>query len=73
MQIGPIAKQTSVSVDANRFLERNGLLADPPRSEGGFRLCSSDDLATLQFIRSLQTLGFSLTEIRENHKQKGAG
>jgi|ERR1700730_216516 len=65
MQIGHIAKQTGVSVDAIRFYERNGLLAEPTRSEGGFRLYSSDDLAALQFIRSLQTLGFSLNEIRE--------
>jgi len=35
------------------------------RSEGGFRLYSCDDLAALQFICSLQTLGFSLNEIRE--------
>lgn len=65
MQIGHIAKQTGLSVDAIRFYERNKLLAAPTRSEGGFRLYSSDDLAALQFIRSLQTLGFSLTEIRE--------
>ena len=64
MQIGQIAKQIGLSVDAIRFYERNKLLA-PTRSEGGFRLYSSDDLAALQFIRSLQTLGFSLSEIRE--------
>ena len=65
MQIGYIAKLTGLSVDAIRFYERNRLLAAPIRSEGGFRLYSSDDLAALQFIRSLQTLGFSLNEIRE--------
>jgi len=65
MQIGQIAKQTGLSIDAIRFYERNRLLAPPTRSEGGFRLYSSDDLSTLQFIRSLQTLGFSLNEIRE--------
>ena len=65
MQIGHIAKQTGLSVDAIRFYERNKLLAAPTRSEGGFRLYSSEDLAALQFIRSLQTLGFSLNEIRE--------
>ena len=64
MQIGQIAKQLGLSVDAIRFYERNKLLA-PTRSEGGFRLYSSDDLTALQFIRSLQTLGFSLNEIRE--------
>jgi DNA-binding transcriptional MerR regulator len=65
MQIGQVSKKTGVSIDAIRFYERNKLLATPARSEGGFRLYSSDDLSALQFIRSLQTLGFSLHEIRE--------
>lgn len=65
MRIGQMSKQTGVSIDAIRFYERNKLLAAPTRSEGGFRLYSSDDLSALQFIRSLQTLGFSLNEVRE--------
>jgi DNA-binding transcriptional MerR regulator len=65
MQIGQIAARTGMGIDAIRFYERNGLLAAPTRSEGGFRLYSSDDLSILQFIRSVQTLGFSLNEIRE--------
>jgi DNA-binding transcriptional MerR regulator len=65
MQIGQISKQAGVSIDAIRFYERSGLLAAPARSDGGFRLYSSSDLCTLQFISSLQTLGFSLKEIRE--------
>jgi MerR family mercuric resistance operon transcriptional regulator len=65
MRIGQISKQTGISIDAVRFYERSGLLAAPARSQGGFRLYSSDDLSALQFIRSLQTLGFSLNEIRE--------
>jgi MerR family transcriptional regulator, copper efflux regulator len=65
MRIGQMSKQTGVSIDAIRFYERNRLLAAPTRSEGGFRQYCSDDLSALQFIRSLQTLGFSLHEIRE--------
>jgi len=65
MQIGQISKQTGASVDTIRFYERNGLLAPPSRTQGGFRLYSADDLSTLQFIRSLQHLGFSLNEVRE--------
>ncbi len=65
MQIGQISKQAGVGIDAIRFYERSGLLAAPPRSKGGFRLYSSSDLCTLQFIGNLQTLGFSLNEIRE--------
>jgi MerR family transcriptional regulator, mercuric resistance operon regulatory protein len=65
MQIGQVSKRAGVSIDAIRFYERNRLLAAPPRSEGGFRLYSSSHLSTLQFIRNLQALGFSLNEIRE--------
>jgi DNA-binding transcriptional MerR regulator len=65
MRIGQMSKQTGVSIDAIRFYERKKLLAPPTRTEGGFRLYTSDDLSTLQFIRSLQTLGFALSEIQE--------
>ena len=65
MRIGQVSKQTGVSIDAIRFYERNGLLDAPTRSQGGFRLYSPDDPSALQFIRSLQTLGFSLNEVRE--------
>jgi len=65
MQIGQVSKQTGLSIDAIRFYERNGLIEVPARSEGGFRLYSADDVSALHFIRSLQTLGFSLNEIRD--------
>jgi len=65
LQIGQISKQAGISIEAIRFYERSGLLATPRRSEGGFRLYSATDLSTLRFIRSLQTLGFSLNEVRE--------
>ena len=65
MRIGQVSKQVGVSIDAIRFYERSRLLAAPTRSEGGFRLYSSDDVAALQFIRSLQSLGFSLNEVRD--------
>jgi MerR family transcriptional regulator, mercuric resistance operon regulatory protein len=65
MQIGQISKQAGVGIDAIRFYERSGLLAAPARSDGGFRLYSLGHLSTLEFIRNLQALGFSLKEIRE--------
>ena len=65
MRIGEMSRQTGASVDAIRFYERSGLLAVPARSEGGFRLYSLDALSALRFIRNLQTLGFSLDEVRE--------
>ncbi len=65
MQIGRIAKETGLTVDAIRFYERRGLLPRPPRTEGGFRLYTQSDVETLHFVQGMQSLGFSLTEIRE--------
>jgi MerR family transcriptional regulator, mercuric resistance operon regulatory protein len=65
MRIGQISKTAGVSIDAIRFYERSRLLAAPARSRGGFRQYSPEHLYALAFIRSLQTLGFSLSEIRE--------
>jgi DNA-binding transcriptional MerR regulator len=65
MRIGEMSSRSGVSIDAIRFYERKRLLAAPIRSKGGFRLYSFEYLAALQFIRNLQTLGFSLNEVRE--------
>lgn len=65
IQIGKLAKQTGLSIDTIRFYERQGLIKQPRRSEGGFRLFNADDLQKLIFIRRSQLLGFSLGEIRE--------
>lgn len=65
LQIGELAKRTTLSIDAIRFYEKRQLLPKPPRSTGGFRLYSTDDLERLLFIRQIHGLGFSLREIRE--------
>src|SRR5260370_26878770 len=65
MQIGTVAQQTGLTVDAIRFYEKEGLLKRPPRSEGGFRLFRLEDVEALKFIRNAQELGFSLQEVRE--------
>ena len=65
LQIGVVARETGLTVDAIRFYERSGLLKRPPRSEGGFRLFRQKDLEDLRFVRKAQELGFSLDEVRE--------
>ncbi len=65
LQIGALAKQAGLTVDAIRFYEKQGLLKRAPRSEGGFRLFGPGDLRSLKFIRKAQELGFSLQDIRE--------
>jgi MerR family transcriptional regulator, copper efflux regulator len=65
MQIGTVASKVGVTADAIRFYERNALLPHPPRTAGGFRQYGLEDVATLEFIRLVQRLGFTLREIRE--------
>ena len=64
MQIGLVAQEVGLSVDAIRYYERNGLLPRAARTEGGFRKFGEQDLETLGFIRRVQGLGFKLSEIR---------
>lgn len=65
VQIGKASEKTGLTVDAIRFYEKERLLREPPRSEGGYRLYSERDIEHLLFIRKAQELGFSLAEIRE--------
>lgn len=65
IQIGELAKQTALSVDAIRFYEKRELLPKPVRSVGRFRLYAADDIARLRFIRQMHGLGFSLREVKE--------
>jgi len=65
MQIGELAKRTTLSIDAIRFYEKRQLLPKASRSTGGFRLYTTGDIEQLHFIRQMHELGFSLREIRE--------
>jgi len=65
MQIGELAKRTTLTVDTIRFYEKRQLLPKAIRSAGGFRLYKTGDIEQLHFIRQMNELGFSLREIRE--------
>jgi MerR family transcriptional regulator, mercuric resistance operon regulatory protein len=65
IQIGKVAEQTSLSIDTIRFYQKIGLVRQPARSEGGFRLFSETEIGDLVFIQKAQELGFSLTEIKQ--------
>jgi DNA-binding transcriptional MerR regulator len=65
MQISTVGKRVGLSVDAIRFYERNALLPKPPRTQGGFRQYTKDDVETLSFIGRVQNLGFTLREVRD--------
>jgi MerR family copper efflux transcriptional regulator len=71
MQIGRVARETGLTVDAIRFYERQGLLPRAPRSAGGFRQHTGAAVESLRFVRQMQSLGFSLGEIRELQSLRG--
>jgi MerR family transcriptional regulator, copper efflux regulator len=64
-QIGVVAKESGVPIKTIRYYEELGLLKSSGRTEGGFRLFNSDVLERLHFIRRAQSLGLSLSEIKE--------
>lgn len=63
--IGAIAKESGVPIKTIRYYEEVGLLQSTGRTEGGFRLFSSDTVSRLSFIKRAQSLGLSLLEIKE--------
>jgi DNA-binding transcriptional MerR regulator len=65
MQIGEVARRTSVTVDAIRFYEKRKLLPTSDRSVGRFRLYTEASVERLRFIQQMQGLGFSLREVGE--------
>jgi len=62
MKVGELAKRAAVSVRTLHYYEEIGLLK-PDRTESGHRCYPQSAIQALQQIRSLQQLGFSLSEI----------
>lgn len=65
LTIGEIARRSGVGIQAIRYYEREGLLASPRRTSGGYRQYAPETEKRLRFIRHAKDLGFSLKEIRE--------
>jgi Cd(II)/Pb(II)-responsive transcriptional regulator len=64
LKIGELAKRTGSLVETIRYYEREGLLPEPARSEGNYRVYADTDLERLQFIRHCRSLDMTLEEIR---------
>ncbi len=65
MRSGELAGRAGVNAETLRYYERRGLLADPPRTPGGYRDYPSSALDLLRFIKRAQQLGFTLHEVEE--------
>jgi DNA-binding transcriptional MerR regulator len=72
-QIGEAAKETGLSIDTIRYYERLSLVEKPIRSVGGFRLYSKQTVEKLKFIRKAQSLGLTLSEIKQIIRQSEKG
>ena len=64
LTIGGLSKRTGVNIETIRFYERVGILPKPPRSAGGHRIYSQNQLMRVGFVRRSRELGFSLDEVR---------
>jgi MerR family mercuric resistance operon transcriptional regulator len=65
LTIGKVAKAAGIGVETVRFYERQGLIADPPRTASGYRKYTAETVERLRFIRRAKALGFTLDEIGE--------
>lgn len=63
-KVGEVAGRMGLSVRTLHHYDEVGLLSPSGRTEAGHRLYSTGDVLRLQQVRSLRSLGLSLTEIR---------
>lgn len=75
MTIGKLAEQCGIGVETVRYYERRGLIADPQRTESGYRRYPPEAVDRIRFIVSAKELGFTLNEISEllSISTEGAG
>lgn len=64
MKIGELASRTGCAVETLRYYEREGLLPEPARSAGNYRLYSGEHVERVAFIRHCRALDMTLDEVR---------
>lgn len=64
MKIGELARHTGTQVETIRYYEREGLLPEPARTEGNYRIYGEAHAERLSFIRNCRSLDMTLDEIR---------
>jgi Cd(II)/Pb(II)-responsive transcriptional regulator len=63
MKIGELAQVAQTTVETVRYYEKEGLLPEPARTAGNFRVYGSDHVERLRFIRNCRALDMSHEEI----------
>lgn len=64
MKIGQLAQATLCPIETVRYYEREGLLPEPARSRGNYRLYGPQHVDRLRFIRHCRSLDMTHDEIR---------
>ncbi len=64
MKIGELAAASGTTIESIRFYERAGLIAEPARSDGNYRVYGDTHVQRLVFIRRCRSLDMALDEIR---------
>lgn len=65
IKIGDFAKITGCTVKTIIYYHKIGLMQEPKRSSGGYRLYGSVELTRMKLIKYLKSLGFDLKKIKE--------
>ena len=65
MKISEVAEACNLSVETLRFYEKQRLVDAPQRGDNGYRRYGPEHVARVRFIRSAQSLGFTLAQIAD--------
>lgn len=65
MKIGELAARAGCQVETIRYYEQQGLLPQPGRTPGNYRVYGAEHLERLTFIRNCRSLDMTLREVAE--------
>lgn len=63
--IGDFVKLTGSTLKTVLYYHKIGLLEEPERSSGGYRLYGAEELSRMRMIKHLKSLGLDLKQVRE--------
>ena len=64
MRISELAGRTGTTAKTLRFYEESSLLAEPARTQNGYRDYDESAFVRIQFVQAGQSIGLTLAEIR---------
>lgn len=73
LRIGEVAQLVGVSTRTIRHYHHSGVLLEPPRSSGGYRLYGLAEVAQLLRVRRFVQLGLSLAEVKDALADRSEG